>query len=480
MLNIFNVKLNNSISIEKKDYDYRNEKGIDRHYPPANIEWYNSIYAYNKNTTKLLPRADKALHKFLKSYFNLYSIKLERKIKKSPTLRFRFRKSSVKRVLVSKAELKHTSEKVNITIYIYNRHQKFYLNKIKKIRALNMYKSRRRKKKLKIIVKKGLKIISNVLEQKKILFKTLNQQTDMSIFNNYEKKYLKIFIRKSLRREIKRFYIKQIIFINISKFKSNYLLPLTSLIEKYYKQKKIEFNLVNLKYLYLNSYIFTDTIVKKIKNKKINFRKVLRRSLMFKMPLVERLVVFDEMYNKMRRWQNLKVNHILSNHNYYKQKGIEEEQQQEQEEQEEKEEQVNQIDSDSDFDSYKIYLRLKKIAKDKLKWKKQQPNVLFSSHYKNIEKNKRVTMTVLDSIKYKFVKGMRIEVAGRLSRRNTAARSMFKYVYRGNLRNMDSSFKKLSTVVLRGHFKSNLQYTKLNSKRRIGSYGIKGWVSSSN
>lgn len=238
MLNIFNVKLNNSISIEKKDYDYRNEKGIDRHYPPANIEWYNSIYAYNKNTTKLLPRADKALLKFLKSYFNLYSIKLERKIKKSPSLRFRFRKTSVKRVLVSRAELKHTSEKVNITIYIYNRHQKFYLNKIKKIRSLNMYKSIPRKKKLKIIVKKGLKIISNVLEQKKILFKTLNQQTDNSIFNNYENKYLKIFIRKSLRREIKHFYIKQIIFINKSKFKSNYLLPLTSLIEKYYKQKK--------------------------------------------------------------------------------------------------------------------------------------------------------------------------------------------------------------------------------------------------
>lgn len=476
MLNIFNVKLNNSISIEKKDYDYRNEKGIDRHYPPANIEWYNSIYAYNKNTTKLLPRADKALLKFLKSYFNLYSIKLERKIKKSPSLRFRFRKTSVKRVLVSRAELKHTSEKVNITIYIYNRHQKFYLNKIKKIRSLNMYKSIPRKKKLKIIVKKGLKIISNVLEQKKILFKTLNQQTDNSIFNNYENKYLKIFIRKSLRREIKHFYIKQIIFINKSKFKSNYLLPLTSLIEKYYKQKKIEFNLVNLKYLYLNSYIFTDTIVKKIKNKKNNFRRVLKRSLMFIKPFVDRLVVFDEMYNKMRISQNLKVNHILSNSNYYKQKAIEQEQLQE-----EKQEKVNQIDSD--FDSYKIYLRLKKIGKEKLRWKEQQPNILFSSYYnkiKKIKKNKRVIKIVLDSIKYKFVKGIRIEAAGRLSKRYTAAKSLFKKVYRGNLRNMDSSFKKLSTVILRGHCKSNLQYTKLNSKRRIGSYGIKGWVSSSN
>jgi hypothetical protein len=32
--------------------------------------------------------------------------------------------------------------------------------------------------------------------------------------------------------------------------------------------------------------------------------------------------------------------------------------------------------------------------------------------------------------------------------------------------------------MLRGHVKSNLQYTKLSSKRRIGSFGIKGWISS--
>jgi hypothetical protein len=32
-------------------------------------------------------------------------------------------------------------------------------------------------------------------------------------------------------------------------------------------------------------------------------------------------------------------------------------------------------------------------------------------------------------------------------------------------------------VVLRGNFKPNLQFTKLNSKSRIGSFGIKGWVS---
>ena len=32
--------------------------------------------------------------------------------------------------------------------------------------------------------------------------------------------------------------------------------------------------------------------------------------------------------------------------------------------------------------------------------------------------------------------------------------------------------------MLRGHVKSNLQYTIINSKTRNGAFGLKGWVSS--
>ena len=42
---------------------------------------------------------------------------------------------------------------------------------------------------------------------------------------------------------------------------------------------------------------------------------------------------------------------------------------------------------------------------------------------------------------------------------------------------MDSSYKGLSAVMLRGHVKSNVQYTIINSKNRNGSFGVKGWVS---
>jgi hypothetical protein len=74
--------------------------------------------------------------------------------------------------------------------------------------------------------------------------------------------------------------------------------------------------------------------------------------------------------------------------------------------------------------------------------------------------------------------GIRLEAKGRLSKRYTASRSVFKLDWKGGLKNVDSSFKGLSTVMLRGNVKSNVEYSLLVSKKRIGAYGIKGWVSS--
>ena len=81
---------------------------------------------------------------------------------------------------------------------------------------------------------------------------------------------------------------------------------------------------------------------------------------------------------------------------------------------------------------------------------------------------------VIYNIKYIGVSGFRLESKGRLSRRYTASRSVSKVRYKGNLLNIDSSYRGLSSVLLKGNLKSNIQYTKLNSKSRIGSFGIKG------
>jgi len=87
---------------------------------------------------------------------------------------------------------------------------------------------------------------------------------------------------------------------------------------------------------------------------------------------------------------------------------------------------------------------------------------------------KHLEKLILKNTKYKHVTGFRIEANGRLTRRYTASRSISKLRYKGNLLNIDSSYRGLSSVLLKGNLKSNLQVTKLKSKTRIGSFGIKG------
>lgn len=79
MLNISKLKVNNK-NLDK-NYKKGNEIAQAKHYLPADKEWFNSVYAYNKNTIKLLPVADKVILKLLKSYFNLYSSTLERNVR---------------------------------------------------------------------------------------------------------------------------------------------------------------------------------------------------------------------------------------------------------------------------------------------------------------------------------------------------------------------------------------------------------------
>ena len=107
-------------------------------------------------------------------------------------------------------------------------------------------------------------------------------------------------------------YLKQIISFNKFKFESFYILPFTRLINKIYN-KKVEFNLVNLKYFHLNSHIFTDTIVTKLRNRKNRLLRVLKASLlMFKLPYLNKLEMFEDISNRKKNMQNLKVNDLVS------------------------------------------------------------------------------------------------------------------------------------------------------------------------
>nr|UED14398.1 ribosomal protein S3 [Ophiocordyceps sp.] len=84
---------------------------------------------------------------------------------------------------------------------------------------------------------------------------------------------------------------------------------------------------------------------------------------------------------------------------------------------------------------------------------------------------------IYNSIGYKKMRGIRIEIKGRLTKRYRADRSIYSLKWKGGLKNVDSSFKGLSSILFRGNSNSNVSYSVYNSKRRIGAFAVKGWIS---
>ena len=396
MLNLFKL-YNNKNKTEKNIFN--SQEKHNKHYPSAVREWNNSIYVFNKNAINLIPQATELTTKLIKSYFNLYNLKLERKIRSSRLLR-RLRKLSSSKIYVSNGEFKHTNNKVVITLYLFNR-QKFNLEK--KIRK-GFYKAWSNQDVLHrrwlLLKAKALESIKKWNKKKFVLIDIMQSYIKNKQILDYNdlSKYIILFYKKLLKKSLDKYflhkYYQQLIFINKSKFNYNYLQYLKKSLEKIYN-KNVEFNLVNLRHFYLNSDILSESITLKIRKN--------RRKLLKYLNTLKRKV-------KVRNKKNIYYKPLLNKLN-------------------------------------------------------------------NVDK-KYLEVGILRDIKYKHVTGFRLETSGRLTRRYTASRSVSKLRYKGNLLNIDSSYRGLSSVLLKGNLKSNLQYTKLKSKTRIGSFGIKGWVSS--
>jgi hypothetical protein len=253
-------------------------------------------------------------------------------------------------------------------------------------------------RKLKLIRNVGLNILNQQREKSTVLANVLPKYN--SNINSVQNTYYNRFIKKSLKKLIYYVYYKQILYINKAKFENSYLQGLISLIRKIYN-KNVEFNIINLKYFYFNSSIYTQPLELKLKKKRnvLKYLKVLIRKAKIKnIKLVEKS-------KKLFSVNNLKTNDL--------------------------------------------------VQQDKT----------------NIKHLKKI---ILNNIKYKRVSGVRLEAAGRLTRRFSASRSQRRTKYKGNLENAYSSIKGYSTPVLRGNFKANLQRTVINSTSRVGAFGVKG------
>ena len=369
MLNIY--KLKKKENLPKLKDKLGDVKGKVKNTIPANKEWYNSIYVFNKNSIKLLPITDNVITKIIKTYFNMFNIvKKEKKEKKEyKGLNILAIKNSAIKVWISRPEIKHANNKLIITFYIYNK--KLY-------ELTNKYKN------------------ANVIYDKIIYNKEIYD----------EKTYLKL--------------IQNMLF---NKFKYNvYISGIREILHTIYR-KNIEFNLVSLKNYFLNSNILSQIINLKLRNKKNNPAKILKASMRkIKTPVLNDRTVkrVTAMYTEAKN---------LTARNYF---------------------------------LYKNNLPYWYITRKS------------TTHLEN----KSLEDLILKNTKNKLLSGITLKTSGRITKRIVAERARYKIRSLGTLKNINSSFKGLSSVTVRGFKRSNIENTLLRSKTHVGAFGTKGWVSS--
>ena len=97
-----------------------NESKNIKYYPSSNKEWYNSVYSFNKLYIKPLIARDMLINNLFKNYFNMVEHKIKRLFKRQSIRNLKIRYSA-NRIYVSRAEIKHTNDKLFFIVYIYNK-----------------------------------------------------------------------------------------------------------------------------------------------------------------------------------------------------------------------------------------------------------------------------------------------------------------------------------------------------------------------
>lgn len=402
----------------------RNELGNIKYLPPVSKEWKNSIYVFNPNNLKNLPVYDININNIIKGYFSLY---FNYKFINNQYQPRRLLRLSLNKIFVSKAELKHTNSKIKVTISTYNREK---LSLQKKLTLLHKNFYNRIFSWLHQMKYKKNFLIGPLKSEDEYSYISKAEQKDICIPNSGEY-YLKL-TKEILYKELavlRKYKLR--LNLNKYKFEEEFLYKLSGLLSKIYN-KRIEFNIINLKSIVFHSDIFTKILGLKIKNRRAN---VLRM-----MSIVLNKAVLPN------------VNRIMERSNL-----------------------VKNIDLDvleNKFRSLNLNNLIQKDFNQVLN--KLYPNVNITS---NLYEYLGIYNAIFNLIKYKNMGGIRLEVKGRLTRRYRADRALFKVKWKGGLKNIDSSFKGLSTVNMRGHIKSNLEYSIFRSKRRIGAFAVKGWLS---
>jgi hypothetical protein len=182
---------------------------------------------------------------------------------------------------------------------------------------------------------------------------------------------------------------RYLLLFNNVKFTKPFIFGLIHLVQSIYN-KKVEFNIVNLKKMHLNSDIFTQAVSLKLRNRDNKLYRILKSSLRkIKLPSVNRLSEKQNKFNKeeflINKIRNKNITSMFKNN-------------------------ANDPLSNVLLDCFPLADNLK-------------ANIL-----KRSAKERSISLRnyVLTSLKHVKMGGIRIEAKGRLTRRFTASRSVFK------------------------------------------------------
>jgi hypothetical protein len=228
-----------------------------------------------------------------------------------------------------------------------------------------------------------IRILSN--SEKFLIFTNLLKV--LYTFNYPDYEYYK---KKADRRYLKNLYrLRYLLKFNSVKFERPFITRLIHLLEKLYN-KKIELNIVNLNKMHLNSDILTQAIVLKLKNKKNKFYKIFRSSLnKVKIPNIDRLNEKIDQSNRknyfINKVRNIYVNDMFNN-------------------------------KSANIDSLNELL---------LNYFPSGKSLEIEDLY-NVKRDISLRDYVFRYLKHFRLGGVRLEAKGRLSKRFTASRSVFK------------------------------------------------------
>ena len=486
---IFTKKINTNYKLVPFNI-VENDVGKTKYLPPVSKEWKNTVYNYSPKNNINYPIYDLNINSLIRGYFSLY---FNNKFLQHKYISRRTKRKSLNRIFVSKAEIKHTNEKAIITLYVFNKERLSLLKRIQKIKKILGFGLKNR---ISFMTDKWMNFLSYVMAPvpttKKKESKSSNlidtPQRGSESINNSLSLLLKFNVNDRLRKinflyymRNKRFFkkvkkvfstfrrLKLKLSLNKYKFEEKFLSKLSQSIGKYYG-KKVEFNIVNLKSIAYNTDIFTEILTIKLRKPKSSpMRRI--NSLLSKVALpkvntiIERGRVEKQVDRELidNKYRNININHILNKLS---------------------EQDINSKDNLNKL-LYNIYYKtildnsndtMESVVP--LKTKNSKDNISsFSSGDLNKAYYSNLRNIIFENIKYKAMGGARLIVKGRLTKRYRADRAVYKLKWKGGLKNIDSSFKGLSAVVFRGYMDSNVEKSRWSSKRRIGSFAVRGWFS---